>query len=302
MIEVTDLRFGYQRPDDLFRGFSWSARRGEVWAILGPSGCGKTTLLHLLAGLQRPTSGAIGIGGRPVVGPRKSTGLILQDHGLLPWATAEENVALGLRIRGVQSRQRAAAVDHWLDLLGISDVRRQYPWQLSGGQRQRVAIARALVLEPEVLLMDEPFASLDALTREDMQDVLVGLTMAPGAACPTIALVTHDVGEAVLLGQKVMVLPSPPISAARAIDNPLAGTAGYRLRPEFHRTCLAVRAMVEEARGRPPAVPGARPGTRGARETAALQSAPPESSVALDGWASDASGDPTGARSERRLR
>ena len=248
MIEVRGLRFGYRRSDELFAHFSWSAARGEVWSVLGPSGCGKTTLLYLLAGLRLPSSGSVEVDGEPVAGPRRSTGLILQDHGLLPWATADENVALGLRIRGVPARRRAELVDLWMTRLGIADVRRRYPWQLSGGQRQRVAIARCLVLEPDLLLMDEPFASLDALTREDLQELLLGLTVT-AANRPTVVLVTHDVAEAVLLGQRVMVLPRPPIADGLVLQNALAGTPGYRLRTEFHETCLVVRSAVARARG-----------------------------------------------------
>ena len=249
MIEVKGLRFGYRQPDELFGGFTWSSDRGEVWSVLGPSGCGKTTLLYLLAGLRRPTGGSIRVDGRLIDGPRRSTGLILQDHGLLPWATAEENAALGLRIRGVPPTRRAELVGRWLEALGIAEVRRQYPWQLSGGQRPRVAIARCLVLEPDLLLMDEPFASLDALTREDLQELLLDLT-AVATWRPTVVLVTHDVAEAVLLGQKVMVLPRPPITAGLVLENALAGRPEYRMRTEFHEKCLEVRAAVARARGR----------------------------------------------------
>src|SRR5512142_2512130 len=132
MIDVRGLAFGYHQPDDLFVGFDWSAARGEFWSILGPSGCGKTTLLYLLAGLRKPTAGSVLVDGRPVEGVRRSTGLILQDHGLLPWATVEENAGLGLRIRGVPARQRSEAVGRWLEVLGIGDLRGRYPSQLSG--------------------------------------------------------------------------------------------------------------------------------------------------------------------------
>ncbi len=307
MIEVVDLSFGYRAPDDLFQGFSLRAERGETWAILGPSGCGKTTLLHLLAGLRRPSSGQIRVGGQLVSDPRKSTGLILQDHGLLPWATAEDNVGLGLRIRGVDARRRAEVVARWMEALGISDVRRQYPWQLSGGQRQRVAIARALVLEPETLLMDEPFASLDALTREDMQELLVDLTLRAGPTRPTIALVTHDVGEAVLLGQKVMVLSGPPITRGHVLDNPLAGTPGFRLRTEFHETCLAVRSLVERARlearrgapaqARPPSNPT--PAASSAGDSARARATTSGRDSLVDGVEPDAANGPAPDRAAR---
>ena len=186
---------------------------------------------------------------------------ILQDHGLLPWATAEENAGLGLRIRHVPGRRRADLVGRWLERLGIADVRRQYPSQLSGGQRQRVAVARALVLEPDLLLMDEPFASLDALTREDLQEMLLTLTAATEAR-PTVVVVTHDVSEAVLLGQKVMVLPKPPIVRGIVLENLLAGMPDYRLRTEFHARCLEVRAAVARVRGAAPPASLSRSGER----------------------------------------
>ncbi len=248
MIDVRGLAFGYRRPDDLFAGLDWSAARGEFWSILGPSGCGKTTLLYLLAGLRTPTVGTVQVDGRPVEGVRRSTGLILQDHGLLPWATVEENAGLGLRIRGVPTRQRAEVVGKWLEVLGIADLRRRYPSQLSGGQRQRVAIARALVLDPDLLLMDEPFASLDALTREELQEAMLGLRLSAERSL-TVVLVTHDVAEAALLGEKIMVLTRPPIHEAPIFANPLAGSPDYRLRPEYNAMCLRVRAAIVAGRG-----------------------------------------------------
>ncbi len=248
MIDVRGLDFGYRRPDDLFASFDWSASQGEFWSILGPSGCGKTTLLYLLAGLRKPSGGTALVDGRPVEGVRRSTGLILQDHGLLPWATVEENAGLGLRIRGVPTRQRAEVVGHWLEVLGIADLRRRYPSQLSGGQRQRVAIARALVLDPDLLLMDEPFASLDALTREELQEAMLGLRLSSERSL-TVVLVTHDVAEAALLGEKVMVLTRPPIHEAPIFANPLAGSPDYRLRPEYNALCLKVRAAIVASRG-----------------------------------------------------
>jgi ABC-type nitrate/sulfonate/bicarbonate transport system ATPase subunit len=247
MIAAASLSFGYRGADDILRGFSWTAGTGEVWAVLGPSGCGKTTLLYLLAGLRRPTSGQVLADGEPVTGPRRATGLILQDLGLLPWATVRDNAVLGLRIRGVPGRRQVELVDGWLERLGLADLREAYPAQLSGGQRQRVAIARTLVLDPDVLLMDEPFASLDAFTREDLQDLLLQLARGMGERLTTV-LVTHDIGEAVFVGRRILVLQSPPIAQAMIIDNPLAGVAEYRLRDEYYQKVLEVRAAVRQAK------------------------------------------------------
>lgn len=242
MIEVTDLNFGYVRPDEIYREFSWVANPGEAWAILGPSGCGKTTLVYLLAGLRRANSGSVRVDGAEVAAPRTSTGLILQDHGLLPWARARENVALGLKLRGVPRGERDARVNYWLERLGILEVAEKYPGQLSGGQRQRVAIARTLALEPSLLLMDEPFSSLDSSTREDLQELVAALS--EGSKMTTI-LVTHDIQEAGFMGRRIMVVGQAPIHRYVFIDNPGARRSGYRQSPDYFALCAEVRRAVE---------------------------------------------------------
>jgi ABC-type nitrate/sulfonate/bicarbonate transport system ATPase subunit len=244
MIEVEGLEFGYAPGQAVFRDFAWRAQAGDAWAIIGPSGCGKTTLLYLLAGLRRPRRGRVDVGGRPLSGPRAGTGLILQDYGLLPWLTARDNIALGLRIRGVAARRLNEVVDAWLERLGLREVAERYPAQLSGGQRQRVAIARTLALEPDVLLMDEPFSSLDAITREDMQDLTLTLGIEGQA---TTVLVTHNIEEAAFLARRILVLPRPPIAAAVVVENPLAGEVGYRRDPSYHAKCDEVRREIERA-------------------------------------------------------
>lgn len=244
MIQLSDITFGYNDTAPIFRAFHWAVARGDSWAIIGPSGCGKTTLLYLLAGLRQPAAGRVTVGGRPVLKPRRQTGLILQNYGLLPWATVAENVALGLQIRAVSPDERRRVVDAWLARLGIAEVAAKYPGQVSGGQGQRTAIARTLALEPDLLLMDEPFSSLDALTREGLQNLVVELGLEGSL---TTVLVTHSIEEAVFLGRKIMVLPRPPISAATVIHNPDAGDVGYRGRAEFYQRCSQVRRAVEGA-------------------------------------------------------
>jgi NitT/TauT family transport system ATP-binding protein len=224
-------------------------KHGESWAVVGPSGCGKTTLLYLLAGLHRPKSGEVLVEGDPVTGPRPSTGLILQDYGLLPWATAKDNIALGLRIRGIKARERDALAHHWLERLGIEAVANKYPGQLSGGQRQRVAIARTLILNPTLLLMDEPFSSLDSSTREDLQNLVVQLAT---DGSMTTVLVTHDIQEAAFLGRKVLVVGGAPISDGVVVDNPLARRPQYRHTPEFFAKCSELKTIaLELVEGRP---------------------------------------------------
>ncbi len=244
MIDVRNLNFGYARPDEIYRDFSWSAGSGESWVVLGPSGCGKTTLVHLLAGLRRASSGSVTIDGMEVTAPRTSTGLILQDHGLLPWAKAWDNVAIGLNIRGVSPGERDAKVRYWLERLRIDSVAHKYPGQLSGGQRQRVAIARTLALSPSLLLMDEPFSSLDSSTREDLQELVAQLSEGSGM---TTVLVTHDIQEAVFMGRRILIAGRPPIDRCTFIDNPKARHPGYRQSSEFFARCAELRGITSES-------------------------------------------------------
>jgi ABC-type nitrate/sulfonate/bicarbonate transport system ATPase subunit len=253
MIEVTDLTFVYAEGTPVFRGFSWQAQTGEAWAVIGPSGCGKSTLLYLVAGLRQPSEGRLMVEGQLVLRPRASVGLVLQDYGLLPWATVWENVALPMRM-GQFYRHKggnpesprpyprpdiaAEQVEHWLKRLGIADLRDKYPSQISGGQRQRTAIARSLLQQPNLLLLDEPFSSLDALTRENLQQLTVELRAETGL---TTVVVTHIIEEAVFLGQHILVLGRPPNVAAHVIKNPEACDTEYRSRPTYWERCAELR-------------------------------------------------------------
>ncbi len=230
-----------------------------MWAILGPSGCGKTTLLYLLAGLQQATSGRILVNDLPTMRPRASTGLILQDHGLLPWSTVRANATLGLRIgklyrnkEGVEGQARPYPpnlpldeADAWLERLGIKQYADKYPAQLSGGQRQRVAIARTLSLRPDLLLMDEPFSALDIVIREDLQNLVVDIQAELGV---TTIIVTHSVDEAAYLGRKILMLGRPPNRQATVIDNPGAGQRGYRETEAYSRTTSQLRRFLDDER------------------------------------------------------
>ncbi len=247
MITVENLTFTFPgQTVPLFDDWSWHVAPGEFWSVIGPSGCGKSTLLHLIVGVRMPQAGQITVNGESV--PRKKnrgkTGLVLQDYGLLPWATVRENVDLGLRIRefyrqGAGSHER---VDFWLERFGLSSHRQKYPGQVSGGQRQRAAIARTLVLEPDVLLMDEPFSALDAPTREDLEQLTLDLQ---AETRTTTVFVTHNIEEAVFLGHKILVLGDPPHrSPVRCVENPGAGRADYRDDPEFARQSHMLREML----------------------------------------------------------
>ncbi|MCL4370569.1 MAG: ATP-binding cassette domain-containing protein [Chloroflexi bacterium] len=261
MIEVQGLSFGYARPDEIYNRIDWAVAPGESWVVLGPSGCGKTTLVYLLAGLRRPTAGSVRVEWSEVTAPRTSTGLILQDHGLLPWTKAWDNVALGLKIRRVPAAEMEAKVRYWLERLGIDGVAGKYPGQLSGGQRQRVAIARTLALEPSLLLMDEPFSSLDSSTREDLQELVVQLSEGSGM---TTVLVTHDIQEAVFLGRKILIVGHQPIDSFVVVDNPEARRSGYRRSHEFFERCAQVRDLTAELTNhRTAPVPAQGPGRTG---------------------------------------
>jgi len=253
MISVEHVSFGYTGAPGIFEEFCWQASRGQAWVVLGPSGCGKTTLLYLLAGLLFPTAGNVMVDGQALTRPRPQTGLILQEYGLLPWATVRQNVALGVQIRtfyGPDGRhapaQATAAGDiaGWMERLGLSEHAGKYPAQLSGGQRQRVAIARTLVLRPDLLLMDEPFSALDAPTRLGLEDLTLQLWQEQSFTC---VVVTHAIEEAAFLGQSILVLGKPPHRAGRVFANPVFALPGARDSAEYQQLCRGLRAALEEA-------------------------------------------------------
>jgi len=188
-------------------GIELAVAPGEFLCIVGPSGCGKSTLLHLIAGLDRPSSGIISLDGSPVVSSGTDRLLILQELGLFPWLTARENVEFGLKMKGLPKADRLALAREYLRLVHLSQFENSYPHQLSGGMKQRVALARALVMKPDVLLMDEPFAALDAQTRDRLHDELERIWDETGQ---TIIFVTHNVREAVRLGDRVVVMTYRP--------------------------------------------------------------------------------------------
>lgn len=188
-------------------GIDLQVRPGEFVCVVGPSGCGKSTLLHLIAGLAQPTAGSVLLDGRPVEGPDTGRILIFQDLGLFPWLTVIENVEFGLRMAGVSKQERRFKSRNYLRLVHLSQFEDSYIHQLSGGMRQRVALARALATEPDVLLMDEPFAALDAQTRDLLHDELERIWRETGR---TIIFVTHNVREAARLGDRVLLLTFRP--------------------------------------------------------------------------------------------
>ena len=254
MIALEAVTFTYPDAPPVFENFNWRVDRGAAWAVLGPSGCGKSTLLMLLSGLQRPSSGQILIDDQIQTGPRPQTGLILQDYGLLPWATAEKNIRLGLEIRGfygpdgkhapVDFQQEAVQerVSYWIERLELQPHIHKYPAQLSGGQRQRVAIARTLSLGPDLLLMDEPFAALDAPTRAGLQDLIFALGAEEGL---TLIIVTHSLEEAAVMGEQILLLNKPPNRETQINPNPQAKDANFRDTPAYFALCSRLRRQLE---------------------------------------------------------
>ena len=251
MIVLDSLTFAHPHSPPIFQDFSWQAGRGEAWAVLGPSGCGKTTLLYLLAGLRLPDAGRVLIDRQSLTRPRPHTGLILQDYGLLPWATVRQNAELGLHIRvfygpdgthAPEDFRPTVDVNPWLERLGLNVVKDQYPAQLSGGQRQRTAIARTLALKPDLLLMDEPFSSLDAPTREGLQRLTLELWAENRL---TLVIVTHAIEEAAVIGQKILLLRQSPNRQAEVIDNPGAVQADFRETAEYTAICRELRRSME---------------------------------------------------------
>jgi len=207
--EEVDKRFGQL---EVIKGFSGEFSQGELVALVGPSGCGKSTLLHLVAGLEKPTAGRVLADGKPIREPNPSRTLVFQEHALL---SLQANVALALELQGVDKTAAFAQAQGWLERVGLSGFEHYYPHQVSGGMRQRTALARAFIAKPEVLLLDEPFGALDALTRMALQDVLRELIEEHQ---PTVLLVTHDVDEALYLADHVLVFSPRPTRVLKTFN------------------------------------------------------------------------------------
>ena len=235
------------RPTPVLDRVTFSIPAGHVACVVGPSGCGKTTLLGLAAGLMAPTGGALLWDGAPVrLGPNQHLGMAFQQPGLFPWLTVRQNVAIGLRTRGHARRDAQRIAEEFLATVGLADFQDAYPSQLSGGMAQRVGIARALALRPRLLLLDEPFAAVDAFTRLKLQQELAGLLK---RYRPTVMFVTHDVPEAITLGDMIVVMSERPAAVRRIL--PVAREERDRASAAFARKlaetlqCLGVPTAVE---------------------------------------------------------
>jgi NitT/TauT family transport system ATP-binding protein len=224
VLSVRSLRKAYNvgRPDEklAIADVSFDVAKGEFVCVVGPSGAGKTTMLRCLSGLLSPTTGEVRFEGKKLQAVPDRLSVVFQDYSrsLFPWLTVSRNVAVPLKVAGVAKKEREARIQEVLHAVGLGDVGKSYPWQLSGGMQQRVAIARALAHQPDMLLMDEPFASVDAQTRFDLEDLILRVRRELDI---TVVLVTHDIDEAVYLADRVVVLTGAPSQVAEIVDVPL---------------------------------------------------------------------------------
>jgi NitT/TauT family transport system ATP-binding protein len=236
-VEARDVSVEYERTRDkstliALEGFTLEVREGEFLAIVGPSGCGKSTFLNVVAGLIPPAAGEIKVYGKPVTGPGPDRAVVFQDYALMPWRTVESNVRFGLEMQGRIDSDTGAKVARYIKMVGLTGFEKSYPRELSGGMRQRVGLARALVTEPRLLLMDEPFAAVDAMTREIMQEELTKIVATTGQP---IIFITHGVDEAVTLADRIAVVTNRPgrIKEIIDVDLPRPRSRASRQLPEF---------------------------------------------------------------------
>jgi NitT/TauT family transport system ATP-binding protein len=235
MIDITSMSLTYgseTRMVAAVRDLSLSIARGEFVSLVGPSGCGKSTILHLIAGFIVPQSGTVSVGGAPISAPGPDRGVVFQRHNLFPWKTVRENIGLGMQMRSIAGEVRRRTADDWITRIGLQGFAERYPHELSEGMRQRVGLARAFVTDPAVLLMDEPFAALDALTAIRMRELLIKIWEDD---TKTVLFVTHDIDEAILLSDRVVVLTPRParvrseiridLPRPRSYDRSLGGAA-----------------------------------------------------------------------------
>ncbi|MFE9169066.1 ABC transporter ATP-binding protein [Streptomyces kebangsaanensis] len=259
LLEVSGLRKVYEgsgRRVEAVRELTFTVDAGELVCLVGPSGCGKTTLLKCVGGLLAPTAGEVVLAGRRVTGPPPGMAFVFQEYGrsLFPWMRVGANVELPLRKKDLSRVRRRELVADALAAVGLADAAGAYPWQLSGGMQQRVALARALAYEPDVLLMDEPFAAVDAQTRADLEDLVRGLWRERGI---TVLFVTHDIDEAVYLGQRVIVLSASPtvVQEQLTVDLPdERDQVRTRVAPRFAELRTHVYEQVRAAKRGAPAV------------------------------------------------
>ncbi len=246
MIEFKNLTVRYRTDREIYMALediSLTVPDGSTCAVIGPSGCGKSTLLKVAAGIIRDYEGTAWMNGAAINPKKQCIGFIPQNYGLLPWKNVAENIGLGVKIKRHQKHIEAKKLQKVLLQLGLEGLEDRYPMELSGGQQQRVGLARAFLLCPDILLLDEPFSALDAITREDMQDLFLSLWQEYHVST---LFVTHYVEEALYLGQKIVILSARPGRINRIIENPLFGGADIRQQPEFFAMGRELRRILKE--------------------------------------------------------
>jgi len=246
MIRIKNLTVNYRSVGECYaalQDINLELGEGETCAIIGPSGCGKSTLLKVLAGIIKDFWGSVEINGQPVIPSKQRIGFIPQNYGLLPWKNVYDNIRLGAKIKNKNDGEDKEALNNIIEQLGLGGLENRYPREISGGQQQRVALARAFLLKPDLLLMDEPFSALDAMTREEIQEVFLDVWRKQAVST---VLVTHHVEEAVYLGRKIVILSLSPGTVSTIIENPLFGGEDIRNHPDFFKLCLELRKRIKE--------------------------------------------------------
>lgn len=241
MLELQNISLSYGEMHAL-NNISLTINSGEICSILGPSGCGKTSMLNILAGNIKHYKGKVTLNGLAIDNKQKCIGFISQDYGLLPWKTVYKNVILPFQIKRLNIESRAEKIENVINKLGIDDIKKRYPISLSGGQKQRVAIAGAFVIEPDLLLMDEPFSALDQVTKESTQELFFDVW---NETKPTTVFVTHSIEEAVFMGQKIVILSKSPGSIIKIIDNPTFGKKDVRISNDYLDICKDIRGIIK---------------------------------------------------------
>lgn len=247
MLEIKNLSVSYNSGEKLVHALgpvNMQIPSGDIYAIIGPSGCGKSTLLHVLSGIIKGYSKQILLNGEEINPKKHDIGFIPQNFGLLPWKNVQKNCLLALKIKGktIDSAMNQR-IDYIQNKLGISSLKDRYPNELSGGQKQRVAIARAFIMNPDLLLMDEPFSALDALSREEAQELFIDIWNQYNT---TALFVTHSIEEAIYIGKKIVILSHCPGTIVEIIDNPLFNTANLRQKEEYLKLSSHLRSIIKK--------------------------------------------------------
>lgn len=247
MLKVNNLSVSYsseKKSVNALGPLSMEISSGDIYAVIGPSGCGKSTLLHVLSGIIKGYGGQVQLCNEELNPKRHNIGFIPQNFGLLPWKNVQKNCTLSLKIKGKEIDSAAnERIEYIQNKLGINSLKNRYPNELSGGQKQRVAIARAFIMNPDLLLMDEPFSALDALTREEAQELFIDIW---NQYKTTTLFVTHSIEEAIFMGKKIVIMSYGPGTIVEIIDNPLFNTENLRQNDDYLKLSAYIRSIIKK--------------------------------------------------------